>query len=394
MSRAPVARVSLKAARSVRLGYPWIWRQELEVLPADLPQGALVDVVDAQQNPLGQAFAATKSPLALRMVSRRLSQDERVDDAFFQRRFELALARRSSLKERDAFRVIHAEADLVPGLVVDRYGSALTLQSLSEGADVRKARWAEQLRELTGAQIVVCRDDASGRDFEGLPREARVLAGEGSTTARYHEGPAELEIDLLADSKTGSFLDQVDNHLRAGSLARGRALDTFSYHGGFALALARSCDSVIAVEQEPANADRARANATRNGHQHLEVLTANAFDVLRDFSEAGRRFDTVVLDPPGLAKRKEGLAVARRAYHELNVRALKLLEPEGLLVTCSCSGKLGRDDFEAVVLEAAADAKRAVQIVERRGAGIDHPVLPGLPETEYLKALFVRVLAA
>ena len=389
---APVARVSLKAAKSVRQGYPWVWRQELEELPRDLPPGAIVDVVDAQKNALGQAFVATKSPLALRFVSRKLAVDEKVDDAFWKRRFELALARRSSLSPRDAYRVIHSEADLVPGLIVDRYGPALTLQTLSEGADVRKGKWAEVLAKVTGAAVVVCRDDASGRDFEGLHRETKVLAGSGPSLVRYHEGESELEIDVLADSKTGSFLDQLDNHLRAGQLAKGRALDTFSYHGGFALALARTCSSVIAVEQDPDAATRARANMTRNGHSHVDVQTANAFDVLRTLSDNGEQFDTVVIDPPGLAKRSEGLATAKRAYHELNVRAFKLLKPEGLLVTCSCSGKLSREAFDDVVLEAAADAKRTVQVLERRGAGLDHPVLPGLPETEYLKAWFLRVL--
>jgi len=389
---APVARVSLKAAKSVRQGYPWVWRQELEDLPRDLPPGAITDVVDAQKNALGQAFVATRSPLALRFVSRKLAAEERVDDAFWRRRFELALGRRASLRPRDAFRVVHSEADLVPGLIVDRYGSALTLQTLSEGADVRKAKWAEVLQQVTGASLVVCRDDASGRDFEGLTRETKVLAGAGASLVRYHEGESELEIDVLADSKTGSFLDQLDNHLRAGQLAKGRALDTFSYHGGFALALARTCTSVIAVEQDPDAANRARANMTRNAHTHVDVETANAFDVLRTLSDDGEQFDTVVIDPPGLAKRSEGLATAKRAYHELNVRAFKLLKPEGLLVTCSCSGKLSREAFDDVVLEAAADAKRTVQVLERRGAGLDHPVLPGLPETEYLKAWFLRVL--
>jgi 23S rRNA (cytosine1962-C5)-methyltransferase len=390
--KAPVAKVSEKAAKSVRLGYPWVWRQEVLGLPKDLPPGAVIDVVDAQQNPLGQAFVSSRSPLALRFVSRKLHTDERIDDAFWKRRFELAIARRTSLAGRDAMRLVHAEADLVPGLIVDRYGPALTVQTLSEGADVRKATWGRQLQALTGASLVVCRDDASGRDFEGLSRETKVLAGEGKTLVEYHEGESALEIDLLADSKTGSFLDQLDNHLRAGQLASGRALDTFSYHGGFALSLARRCSAVIAVEQDPDAAARARANVARNGHRHVEVVTGNAFDELRRRSDEGETFDTVVIDPPGLAKRKEGLATARRAYHELNVRAFKLVAPEGLLVTCSCSGKLSRDVFEAMVLEAAADAKRTVQVLERRGAGIDHPVLPGLPETEYLKAWFVRVL--
>jgi 23S rRNA (cytosine1962-C5)-methyltransferase len=280
----------------------------------------------------------------------------------------------------------------VPGLFVDRYGDRLTLQTLSEGAQVRKERWAPMLAQLTGAKTVVCRDDASGRDWEGLSREKRVLWGEETSRVRYHEGAVAFEVDLLNDSKTGSFLDQVDNHLRAGELGRGDALDTFSYHGGFALALAARCSSVIAVEHDEAAAHRARANALANGRSNVTVEHGNAFDVLRRFAEEGRKFDTVVLDPPGLAKRKEGLQTAKRAYHELNLRAFKLLKPDGLLVSCSCSGKVTRAIFEQLIIGASADAKRQVQVLERRGPGIDHAPLSGLPETDYLKAWFLRVL--
>jgi 23S rRNA (cytosine1962-C5)-methyltransferase len=352
----------------------------------------VVEVVDPQKNPIGQAFAASRSPLALRLLTRRMAKDEPVDAAFFHRRLAASIARRRSLGPRDAARLVHGEADLIPGLFVDRYGDGLSLQTLSEGADARKAELAKSLVELTGARVVVCRDDASGRDFEALPRESRVLLGEGPTMVGYHEGSSRFEIDLLRDSKTGSFLDQVDNHLLAGRLAHGEALDTFSYHGGFALALAKSCSGVLAVEQDATAAERARLNAQANGCGNVTVETGNAFDVLRRFSDEGRQFDTVVIDPPGLAKRKEGLATARRAYHELNLRAMKLVRPDGVLVSCSCSGKLSRVGFEEMLLGAAADAKRQVQVLERRGAGMDHPVLAALPDTEYLKAWFLRVL--
>lgn len=388
----PLVMVSAKAAKSFRAGNPWCYRTEVTALPEGLPPGAVVDVVDPQKNPIGQAFAATKSPLTLRLVSRKLGRDEALDTRFFKARLEAAWRRRESLHARDAFRVVHGEADLLPGFLVDRYGDALSVQALSEGADVRKEAWAGLLAEVTGARVVVCRDDASGRDFEGLKREKRVLRGDGPTAVHYHEGENRFDIDLLTDSKTGSFLDQVDNHVRAGELGRGRALDTFSYHGGFALSLARRCESVIAVEQDEAAAKRAKANAEANGRKNVTVEHANAFDVLRKFADEGRQFDTVVVDPPGLAKRKEGLQAARRAYHELNLRAMKLLAPDGLLVTCSCSGKVSRALFEEIVQGAAADAKRQVQVLERRGAGIDHPPLASLPDTEYLKAWFLRVL--
>jgi 23S rRNA (cytosine1962-C5)-methyltransferase len=388
----PQVVVSQKGAQSLRRGNPWCYRTEVSHWPKDVAPGAIVDVVDAQKNPIGQAFAASKSPLALRLLTRKPSKDERVDDAFFLARLKASLARRKPLAGRDGLRLVHGEADLLPGLFVDRYGEALTVQTLSEGANLRKAGWAKALLQLTGARIIVNRDDASGRDFEQLTRETGVLAGEGATQVAYHEGENRFEIDLLRDSKTGSFLDQVDNHLRAAALGGGEALDTFSYHGGFALALARVCSSVIAVEQDEAAASKARANAVANGRTNVTVEHANAFDVLRTFSDEGRQFDTVVVDPPGLAKRKEGVATAKRAYHELNLRAFKLVRPDGLLVTCSCSGKFSRAAFEEMVLGAAADAKRSVQILERRGAGIDHPPLAALPETEYLKAWFLRVL--
>ncbi|MFP2899848.1 class I SAM-dependent rRNA methyltransferase [Corallococcus sp. 4LFB] len=392
MPSLPTARVSLKGAKTLRRGTPWVYRTELTEPPATDTPGAVVAVVDPQGNPIGQALYARRSPLALRLLTRKGPNEEKVDDAFFIRRVEAALARRAVLPGRDGLRLVHGEADLLPGFFVDRYGQGLTVQTLSEGMDARKEMLARALVERTGASHVVCRDDASGRDFESLPREVRLLHGEGSARFTYHEGDNRFDVDLLGDMKTGAFLDQVDNHLRAGELGRGEALDCFSYHGGFALALAKHCTSVLAVEQDAKAASRIQSNAEANGRANVKVENGNAFDVLRRFDQEGRRFDTIVLDPPGLAKRREGLATALRAYHELNLRALRCLKPDGLLVTCSCSGKLDRQGFESMVLDAAADAKRPVQILERRGAGLDHPVLAGLAETEYLKALYVRAL--
>jgi 23S rRNA (cytosine1962-C5)-methyltransferase len=388
----PVARVSLKGAKALRRGNPWLYRTELEAPPDVKAPGTVVLVVDPQGNPIGQALYARRSPLALRLLTRKAPAEEPVNDAFFRRRLEASLARRAPLAGRDGLRLVHGEADLLPGLFVDRYGAGLSLQTLSEGMDARKESLARMLVELTGATHVVCRDDASGRDFEGLQREVRLLHGQGDARFTYHEGDNRFEVDLLGDMKTGAFLDQVDNHLRAGELARGEGLDLFSYHGGFALSLARRCTTVLAVEQDAKAAARAKANAEANGRANVTVENDNAFDVLKRFDTEGRRFDTIVLDPPGLAKRREGLATALRAYNELNLRALRCLKPDGVLVTCSCSGKLDRAGFEDMVLAAAADAKRPVQILERRGAGLDHPVLGGLLETEYLKTLYVRAL--
>jgi 23S rRNA (cytosine1962-C5)-methyltransferase len=212
----PSVTVSPKAAHALRRLYPWVWRTELEGEVPQLPAGSVVRVVDRQKNPIGQAFLARKSPLALRLLSRKGPQEEPVDARFFQARLEASLRRRAPYAGRDALRLVHGEADGLPGLFVDRYGQGLVLQTLSEGMDARKEELARALQALTGASHVVCRDDASGRDFEGLPREARVLLGEGAPRFTWHEGATAFQVDLLTDMKTGAFLDQVDNHLRAG----------------------------------------------------------------------------------------------------------------------------------------------------------------------------------
>ncbi len=384
--------VSAKAARALRHLRPWCWRTDVVETPATDAAGPVVSVVDPGGNLVGQAFYARHSPLALRLLTRRGPADEPIDEDFFRRRLEASIRRRASLGSRDALRLVHGESDLLPGLVVDCYGSALVLQSLSEGMDAREEVLARLLVELTGAARVLARDDGSGRDFEGLPREVRLLHGRGEAVVDFREGDNSFRVDLQHDMKTGAFLDQADNHLLAGQLGRGRALDCFSYHGGFALALALHSQQVLAVEQDAGAAERLRENAARNDRSQVRVETANAFDVLHDFDRAGERFDTVVLDPPGLAKRTKGPDAAMRAYRELNVRALRLLRPEGLLVSCSCSGKVSVSAFEEMLLGAAEDVRRPIQILERRGPSADHPALGGLPETEYLKVFFLRAL--
>src|SRR5208282_1909070 len=250
--------VSAKAARALRHLRPWCWRTELVEAPAGDAPGPVVSVVDPGGNPVGQAFYARASPLALRLLTRRGPDEEPIDEGFFRRRLEASIRRRAPLLPREALRLVHGESDLLPGLVVDRYGSALVLQSLSEGMDAREALLARLLLELTGATRVVARDDGSGRDFEGLPREVRQLHGTGAAVVDFQEGENSFRVDLLHDMKTGAFLDQADNHLRAGQLGRGRALDCFSYHGGFALALALHSQQVLAVEQDAGAAERLR----------------------------------------------------------------------------------------------------------------------------------------
>ena len=379
--------VTQRGAARARGGHPWIFRSDLAPLAKVLPAGAEVRVTDARGNFIGKAFWGEKSPIALRMVSRK---DEPLDEPFLRDRLAKALARRRVFfPGANAIRVAHGEADLLPGYFVDLYGDVASVQHLAEWAEVRREALARLVVELTSARAVVARDDGSARDFEGLPRRSEVLIGSSPLVARYREGDIEYEVDPLADHKTGGYLDQRENHLRAGELARGRALDAFCYQGGFALQLARRAESVLAIDQDSAAIERVRENARRNGLSNIEATAANAIEVLRSLDKEGRKFDTIVLDPPAFAKRRDGLEAAERVYKEINYRALRLLAPGGLLVTCSCSGRMTAELFGGVIQWAAEEAKRPVQILERRSAGRDHPTLVGVPETDYLKAWFL-----
>jgi 23S rRNA (cytosine1962-C5)-methyltransferase len=260
--------------------------------------------------------------------------------------------------------------------------------------NAHRATIAELVEWIVGKSLVIARDDGSARDFEGLPRMREILRGKGSTTIEYRLGPNRLVADLLTDSKTGGFLDQADNHALVAALAPpgARCLDAFTYHGGFALALARKGGPVLATDEDAQAVARASANATRNGLANLTVEKANAFDLLRSLEAAGRKFDVVVLDPPALAKRNSGDNAAERAYRELILRGLRITESEGLVVACSCSGRISREHFDTIVAEAAADSGRSVQVLARMGAGRDHPELVGVPETGHLKCWVLRVL--
>jgi len=382
----PTVTVSQKRAARARAGHPWIFRGDVTQAPPGLISGAEVRIADERANFIARGFWAVKSPIALRVLSRA---DSALDEELLAARMRRAFERRKAMfPQADAFRVIHGEADLLPGYFADLYGGIAAVQHLSEWAEARREELARMLVEITSARAVVARDDGSARDFEQLPRRAGPLFG-ADFRAGYHEGDVALEVDLLADHKTGGYLDQRENHLRAGELARGLALDAFCYHGGFALQLARKATHVLAIDQDAAAVQRTRANAEKNGLSNVEARAQNAVEALRALDQEGRKFDTIVLDPPAFAKRKEGVEGALRAYREINYRAVRLLAPGGLLVTCSCSGRVTQDLFGEVVAWAAQEAKRPLQLLERRGAGRDHPPLVGVPETEYLKAFFL-----
>jgi 23S rRNA (cytosine1962-C5)-methyltransferase len=372
-----------------KAGHPWIYRADLEGEPA-LLGGEVVRVVDGRGWLLGKAFYSKASKIALRAVAQG---DEAVDEDFFRRRLQEADAlRQRALPGERSYRAVHGEADGIPGLVVDRYGDYLSVQFLVPATESRKELFTRLLVEHFQPRAIINRSDVGVRALEGLPQEKGVLYGELPETVYYEEGLVRLKVDLLGGQKTGSFLDQRENHITAASYAHGEALDCFSYVGGFALQLATRARHVTAVEISEAAAGHIRDNAQLNRFDNLEVVTANAFDFLRDAVDEGRRFDTVVLDPPSFAKNKDAVEGAMRGYKEINLRAMQLLRPGGFLITASCTYHINEQAFEEMLESAAVDAQRRVQIVERRGAGKDHPVLMRLRETRYLKCFVLRVL--
>jgi 23S rRNA (cytosine1962-C5)-methyltransferase len=371
-----------------RQGHPWIYRADLESEPR-LEGGEVVRVLDGRGWLQGQAFYSAHSKIALRWLA---WDDAEVNADFFRARIRAAdELRRRTLPDETTYRVVHGEADLLPGLVVDRYGDHLSAQFLIRGTDARKDLLADLLVDHFGARGVMERSDVSVRSLEGLEPHKGVLRGEVPPTVPYREGHVLLSADLLGGQKTGAFLDQRENHVLSAEYARGEALDCFAYMGGFALQLATRARRVTAVEISETASAQLKANAQANRLDNLEVVTANAFDFLRDAVDEGGRFDTVVLDPPSFAKNKASVDAALRGYKEVNLRAMQLLNPGGFLITASCTYHVDEAAFEAMLGSAAADARRRVQIVERRGAGRDHPVLLAHPESRYLKCFVLRV---
>ena len=384
----PTCAVNPRGAKRLRQGLPWVYRQDIAAAP-EAPGGSIVRVTDERGNPIGRAFWAEKSQVAIRILTRG---DEPCGSDTIRRRLAQAQARRAALFPGvDGYRVVHGEADLLPGLFVDRYGDGLAVQLLSEGMERHKELVLSELAELLQPRVIALRNDTSAREFEFLPRVNELVRG-ADASCRYHEGENVFEVDLLKERKTGGFLDQRENHLRAMDYAHGEVLDAFTYHGGFALAVARRATKVLALDQDEVAVETARENARRNGLENVTVEAQNAFDALHAFDREGRQFDTVIIDPPAFAKRKEGIPAAQRAYRELNLRALRLLRPGGVLVSCSCSAKISAADFESILLSAAEDVHKPVQILERRGAGRDHPGLLGVAETEYLKCFILEVI--
>jgi len=373
----------------VASGHPWIFASDV-LDRGQAGAGEAVLVVDPQGAALGTAHYSASSQISLRLLSERA---ETVDRAFYLRRIAAAQAYRERVvQDTDAYRLVYGEADQLPGLVIDRYGAYFTLQTLDQGMDRAKAEIVSSLEELFAPRGIVERNDVAVRKRESLALQSGVLAGEAPEMVSIQVNGLALAADLLHGQKTGIFLDQRENYLAAARYARGRALDCFTSTGGFALHLARRAESVEAVDSSEASLAIARRNAEANRIAHVEFRAADVFDLLAGYAGARRRFDLVVLDPPAFAKSRQNLDAAVRGYREINRRALELLDPGGVLVTCSCSHHLSEAALLEIVAEASLDTGRKLRVLERRMQSQDHPVLLTVPETLYLKCLIFEVI--
>ncbi|MBV9073019.1 MAG: class I SAM-dependent rRNA methyltransferase [Acidobacteria bacterium] len=397
---AAFARVSRRAATRVRAGHPWIYRSDL----ADerpLPRGEVVQVQDERGKALGWALSSSSSQIALRMIADSRAEQIQLASLIAERiRQAVDYRERLGIPEMsNAYRVVFSEADRLPGLIVDRYDGVLAFQVLTQSMDREDVRAAilDTLQERLKPAGIVERVESRIRELEELPPISGGLVrgkkAEAVMEMKTAVGAPALRFiyDGASGQKTGAFLDQRENYAAAARYARGAALDVFCYQGGFALHLARSCPQVSGVDSSRPALEAAERNFDLNrdilAASEIEWMEANAFDLLRDWSDAGRKFGSIVLDPPAFAKTKRSLPTALRGYKELNLRALKMLEPGGILITCSCSHHVSQVEFLEMLGEAARDAHRRIRLLEVRGQSQDHPVVAGIPETAYLKCV-------
>ncbi|MBD0326767.1 MAG: class I SAM-dependent rRNA methyltransferase [Pyrinomonadaceae bacterium] len=381
--------IKQKGAERARSGHLWIYRSDV----SDAKQaegGSIVRVVDERGRFVGQALWSDRSEISLRLLTLR---DETIDREWWRNRLRAAAARRARIAtEANAYRLVYSEGDLLPSFIVDVYRDVLVLQTLSQGSEALKEMFVELLVEEFNPRAVVERNDVRVRQLEGLEMRTGILYGSVPDELEIEQHGVRFRVQPLGGQKTGSFLDQRENRLAARTIAHGRALDCFTFNGAFALYLAGACESVLGLDISEEAVAAARLNAELNDARNVEFRVANVFDALREMEAAGETFDTIVLDPPAFAKNRASVGKAARGYKEINLRALKLLRAGGTLITCTCSYHMPEKMFLEIISDAAKDARRRLQLVEKRMQSSDHPVLFGVPETYYLKCIIARVL--
>jgi 23S rRNA (cytosine1962-C5)-methyltransferase len=386
---ASVVTINKNGASRIRARHCWVYRSDI-IDTGSAGAGEVVRVLGPGRANLGSALYSSRSQIALRMVA---FDGRTVDRDFWLSRLAEAESLRSMVAPgRDAYRLVYGESDLLPSLIIDRYQDCFVIQTLSQGMDALKQMWSDLLVERFHPRAIVERNEAKVRDMEGLPRVACVIHGDVPAELSITEGSVKFNVDLLKGQKTGWFLDQSDNRIAAEHYCRGRALDCFTFQGGFALHLAKRADHVVAVDSSADALQWAAKNATINHVDNIDFVEANVFDFLGQMERAGERFDTIVLDPPAFAKNRASAQAAGRGYKEINLRAIKMLSQGGTLITSTCSYHMSEDDFLNVLAEAAADAERSLRILEKRAQSPDHPVLVSMPETYYLKCVILSAL--
>ena len=393
----PAITVNHRGAARLRGGHLWVYRSDLAP-PAEVPPGALVHVRDRRGRKLGSALYSSASQITIRLLTSEEITEAQLPTLLRERIAGAVKFRQNIVRDSDSYRVIFSEADLLPGLIVDRYNDVFTMQALTQAFDRDDLRQTviEALAEHFPECSLVERVDAHIRELEQLPqRPSQLLRGDRSSTI-FTMNAVRFHFDGLGGQKTGAFLDQRENYAAAARFGHGEALDCFTYQGGFALHLARVCEHVTGVDSSLPALQVAEQNEQLNRAAHrcgeIEWMEANAFDLLKDYATAGRQYDTIVLDPPAFAKTKRTVPPALRGYKELNLRALKMLRPGGVLVTCSCSFHVSEAEFLGMLGSAASDAGRHMRILEKRGQAQDHPILLNVPETAYLKCIIASVI--
>ena len=378
-----------KAAGRVAAGHPWIFQSDVVETGGAAP-GDAVRVVDPANRLLGTAHYSAASQITLRMLDSNATE---IGRDFFRARIAAAQAHRDRVvRQTNAYRLVHAEADRLPALIIDRYGDCFVVQTQNQGMDRAKEEILAVLDELYAPRAMVLRNDASVRKLEKLPLEKLVVRGTLPEVLEVEMNGLTLRADLMEGQKTGVFLDQRENYVAAQRHARGKALDCFASTGGFALHLAQCCEQVEAVDASPFALATAQANAARHGMANITFKEADVFALLTGYVAARRRFDTIVLDPPAFAKSKQTVDKALAGYKDINLRALKLLEPGGVLISCSCSHHVSEAALLEVIAEASIDVGRTLRVLERRLQAADHPVLLTVPETLYLKYVALEVI--
>ena len=388
-----MATVTLRKTRETRVrgGHPWIYSSEIEKVDGAFANGDIVDVCDFRGKFIGRGFYNPQSQISLRILTRN---DEPCDRAFFERRIRDAWDYRRLLCDPMSCRLIYSESDFLPGLVVDKFGDVLVLQSLSLGIERIKDMIADLLMEVVQPAGIWERSDVPVRRLEGLEQTTGLLRGEVPDLVEMRENGILFGVDVKHGQKTGFFLDQKENRAAIAPLCPGaRVLDCFCHNGSFSLHAAKyGAADVLGVDISEEALEVARENARRNGFDHVRFEAHNCFDHLRELTDAGEKFDLVILDPPAFTKNKAAVESALRGYKEINLRGLKLVRPGGFLVTCSCSQHVRAEMFQDVINQAARDAKKRVRLAEYRTQGKDHPILPQSIETKYLKCMILQVL--